>query len=132
MTYVIIYVGPVITVSTTKLIMTYTSENCATKKRIKLINESAVRAIFMFDIDLYQNSFKVDPQQGHIGPHSRKHITITFLPQKVGLYTRHLPCLILNHVMGKIRNFINFLYCMDELKIALFYSKIMLLVNVLN
>jgi len=71
----------------------------------------------MFDIDLFdiQNSFKVDPQQGDIGPHSRKRITITFLPQKVGLYTRHLPCLILNHVMQKTRNFIDLLYCMDEL-----------------
>ncbi|XP_072767070.1 cilia- and flagella-associated protein 65 [Anoplolepis gracilipes] len=90
-------IGPIISPSTTKLVIISTSENYETKKRIKLINDSKATAIFMFDIDLAQRSFKLDAKQGYIGPHSRKYITITFTPQEAGIYTCHLPCLILNH-----------------------------------
>lgn len=82
-----------------RLIMICTDENCETKKRIKLVNDSKATAIFMFDVDLMQKSFKVDAKQGYIEPRSRKYITITFAPRQAGIYTCHLPCLILNHVM---------------------------------
>ncbi|XP_026826887.1 LOW QUALITY PROTEIN: uncharacterized protein LOC105280367 [Ooceraea biroi] len=90
-------IGPVVSSSTTRLVMVCTGEKCETKKRIKLVNESSTKAVFMFDIDLVQSSFKVDPEYGHIGPRSRRYVTITFVPREAGLYTHHLPCLILNH-----------------------------------
>ncbi|XP_050455314.1 cilia- and flagella-associated protein 65-like [Cataglyphis hispanica] len=90
-------IGPVISLSTTRLIMICTSEKREIKKRIKLVNDSKAMAIFMFDIDLTQRSFKVDTKQGCIGSHSRKYVMITFAPQEAGIYTCHLPCLILNH-----------------------------------
>lgn len=102
---VLIILGPVLSVSTTRLVMICTNENHETKKRIKLINDSNVTAIFMFDINLVQRSFKLDVKCGHIGPRSRKYITITFAPQEIGIYAYHLPCLILNHVIEKFAFF---------------------------
>ncbi|EFN63059.1 Coiled-coil domain-containing protein 108 [Camponotus floridanus] len=90
-------IGPIISTSTTRLIMICTSKNYEVKKRIKLVNDSKATAIFMFDVDLTQKSFKIDAKQGYITPRSRKYITITFAPQEAGIYTCHLPCLILNH-----------------------------------
>lgn len=85
--------------------MICTSKNYEVKKRIKLVNDSKATAIFMFDVDLTQKSFKIDAKQGYIAPGSRKYITITFAPQEAGIYTCHLPCLILNHVMKRFLDF---------------------------
>ncbi|XP_028049041.1 cilia- and flagella-associated protein 65 [Monomorium pharaonis] len=91
-------IGPVVSSSATKLVMVCTNECREAKKRIRLINDSKVTATFMFDVDPLQGPFQANPQQGQIGPRSRKCVTITFAPRENGLYTCHFPCLILNHV----------------------------------
>ncbi|XP_025995875.1 cilia- and flagella-associated protein 65 [Solenopsis invicta] len=92
-------IGPVISLSTTRLIMMCTSENREAKKRIRLVNDSNATATFVFDIDLLMRPFQANPQHGQIEPRSRKCVTIIFAPRKDGIYACHFPCLILNHVM---------------------------------
>lgn len=98
---IIIYVGPVLSSSTSRLVMVSTSENSEVKKRIKLVNHSKASATFMFDIDQIQRPFRVDVKHGHIRPSSCRYITITFAPRVTGFYAYHLPCLILNYVMKR-------------------------------
>ncbi|XP_011701694.1 PREDICTED: uncharacterized protein LOC105458232 isoform X2 [Wasmannia auropunctata] len=90
-------IGPVVSLSVTRLVMVCTSENRLAKKRIRLVNESKATATFVFDVDPLRQPFEANPRHGHIEPSSRKCVTITFAPREAGIYARHFPCLILNH-----------------------------------
>ncbi|XP_032677017.1 cilia- and flagella-associated protein 65-like [Odontomachus brunneus] len=90
-------IGPVMSVSTTRLVMMCTNGNTEAKKRIRLVNNSEVITAFMFDIDQVQRSFTVDMTHGYVGSRSRTYVTITFAPRQIGIYTCRLPCLILHH-----------------------------------
>lgn len=93
-----IFVGPRIEFSKTKLFYFAKKERKSINKQIKIKNISKVSAIFQFDIDENQYSFKVSPSSGTLKSSSFINITIVFVPSRPGIYIYHLPCLFLNHV----------------------------------
>lgn len=74
--------------------------NSEVTAKIELINNSETAGIFAFDFDdETQSELKVDAMSGTVLPLATKIVTLSFIPQRMGVYRFRLPCLILNQVI---------------------------------